>query len=130
MIKLKSSCILQGNNFSPSLAESKTGLSFFKKNEVGEIGDYGRYKNKAMPYGSAEICKTEKESSQDNGTIDYVIDILTRYIDVFRLCHAENIVLHMDVEYDSQCNFELSSDLLAQIANLKIPLTVSCYSTE
>jgi hypothetical protein len=39
---------------------------------------------------------------------------------------ATDIVLHVDVAYDAQCNLEFSPRLLRALAALRIPFTVTC----
>ena len=46
---------LWGKQFSPKAAEEKTGLELSCKVEPGQIGKYGRYKNKPTPYGAASL---------------------------------------------------------------------------
>ncbi len=119
MIKIRAYCLLQGMNFSPALAESRTGLSLENKNEVGETGRSGRYKDRPVPYGSAELTASDT---------DRIIGILEKHIGTFRSCHAETVILHFDVSYDTQCNLEFGPELIKKISDLQIPLTISCYA--
>ncbi|WP_124328991.1 hypothetical protein [Desulfonema ishimotonii] len=121
MIKIRAYCLLQGPNFSPALAESRTCLSFENKNEVGEAGRSGRYKDIPIPYGSAELTASDT---------DRIIRILETHIGTFRSCHAETIILHLDVSYDAQCNLEFSPELIKKISDLQIPFTISCYADD
>ncbi|MFB5193197.1 hypothetical protein [Alicyclobacillus fastidiosus] len=44
-----------GDTFSPVTAEKNTGLSFFRKSEIGDIGTIGMHKGKPISYGAAEL---------------------------------------------------------------------------
>ena len=130
MVTLRATCILQGKSFSPSSAEAKTGVVFIKKNEVGEIGRFGKYKNKPIPFGSAEIAIDENEWDQNVNEIDYLLETFNKHINIFQICGAENIFFNIDVEYENQCNFDFSTDFIQKLAAVKIPLTISCYEKE
>jgi hypothetical protein len=103
------------------LIESQTDLNFENKNEVGEIGKFGKYKGRPVPYGSAEFSTFDA---------DKLAIILDENIKKLRLYHAETIVLHLDVYHDGQCNIELSRDFIKKISDIQIPLTISCYATD
>jgi len=125
MINIYQYCILQGDYFSPSLAEAKTGITFSKKNEPGDVGNVGRYRGKSIPYGSAEIIALNEKGNEDS--IDFIVNILDKYCEVFRLCGADNIVLHFVISYIDQCDFEFSPEFINKLAKLKIVFAITCY---
>jgi hypothetical protein len=123
MLLIKAKCSLYGEGFSPKAAEVLTGLSFKEKNELHEIGTRGRYIGKPIPYGNA-ILEAQVEHASN---LDKILDLIGNHLTIFRDCGAEDIVLHCDVFFDKQCNFEFSEPQLAKISKLNIPLTISCY---
>lgn len=66
MVKITASIDFWGRRFQPVKAEQQTGILFSQKNEVGEIGKVGRYKDQPIPYGSAsfEAPSTVESSSR------------------------------------------------------------------
>jgi hypothetical protein len=118
-------CELQGDHFSPRLAEAKTGLTLVRKNEPGDIGTLGRHKGKPRPYGAASL------EAPDDWTWDHKWDwllmTLSTHIETLRQCGADDLVLDLGYFYDGQCNLEFSPLRLGQVAALGIPFAISCY---
>lgn len=113
------SCILIGENFSPSALEKSMNIFFHQKNEKGEIATIGRFKGRPLPYGSCVVCD---ESNQE-----IVMDFLEKNLDILKKNGIDNIFLRLDVIYESQCNFELDPNFLSRIVKFSIPLSISCY---
>jgi len=116
-----------GENFSPANAEKRTGLSFMEKNEVGEIGKSGRFKNKPMPYGSATLMPPLQITS-DNADygIEWLTDTIAKLYADFEATGVTSITLSAKVFHDGQCNLEFSSQLLKKLGSARIQLTISC----
>ena len=127
-MKIDCHCLLQGEDFSPSTVEKQTSLVFHKKNEPSEKGSIGRYRNRPIPYGSAEL-KFEADSITPDmlSPKSHSLTVLRKNIKLFRDAGATMIVLHFDVAYEGQCNIEISPDLLSKLAELGIPVTISCF---
>jgi hypothetical protein len=119
-------CSLCGGKFSPSLAEAKTGLALSQKEEPGEMGKRGRYRNAPMPYGAAHICSAR----DDYASLKEVLDNLAKNITVLRECGAERIqywlVASCNLE-EEQCNLEFDVTFLKTLAELQVPLLISIY---
>lgn len=116
------SCILMGENFSPSAVEKSINVFFHEKNEKGEIAKIGRFNGRSFPYGSCIM--------RDQHYKELVIEFLENNMGKLKEYGVDNISLRLDVSYDSQCNFELDSNFLSRIAKLSIPLSVSCYKND
>lgn len=115
-----------GTAFSPSAAEKQTGLLFSKKNEPGDIGKWGRYKEQPIPYGSAELCDPTEDS--DLFALSPVFfRTLELLVPACRAALATSIVLHADLAFEDQCNIEMSEDFIQALAGLRIPFTMTCY---
>lgn len=128
MIKIHSRCLLWGDNFSPRKAEALTGVLFRNKNEPGDFGAIGRYRNKPLPNGRATLDSTFNTSLRKGGTSseEWLVDILLQHIDIFRACGATDFILHLDIVWKDQCNLQLDSQFIQKIGKLNIPLTLSC----
>jgi len=126
MVKISAHCLIQGDSFSPSVAEKLSNIVFVEKNEPGSIGNNGRYKGIPVPYGSATL-EVETLQNDSNG-IDALINTLKECIVKLRQAGADDIILHCDVFYEDQCNFELAVHQIVAMAQMKIPMTISCYN--
>lgn len=111
-----------GEKFSPRAAEKLTNIFFTEKTEPGDIGNHGRYKGKKIPIGRADIILR----GDNNQVIISAINIICSKIDDLRSVGAESIVLHLAINYNTQCNLDFPPSLLLKISSLGIPLTISC----
>src|SRR2546430_3537863 len=129
IFRIVADCRFQGDSFSPRLAERKTGLTFVKKNERGEIGRIGRHVGTPIPYGSCSLrAPSEAKTSSVYAGLDWLLDTLDE--EKLRLileCGAVDPVLFLGVFYDGQCNFEFNQVQLTKIAKLNVALAISCY---
>jgi hypothetical protein len=124
----KAYCIIIGDYFSPAKVEKITGLRFNSKNERGDISKTGRYKNKALPYGSAVL---ESDPNDDYVIQSHnILDLLLIHIDRIRDGGATDIIFHISYMYEMQCNMEFDVDFIMKLEKLRIPLNVSCYEAE
>ncbi|HEX2206885.1 MAG TPA: hypothetical protein VHG93_04330, partial [Longimicrobium sp.] len=91
---------LQGTTFSPASAERETGLSLAEKNEVGELGRWGRYDGLPLPYGSATLrAPPEVEPSQ---RLDWILDVVLPHVEVLRSLGGMAGWLHSTIYFDTQ----------------------------
>ncbi|MEX5218943.1 MAG: hypothetical protein NW701_14025 [Nitrospira sp.] len=123
-------CILNGETFSPRLAEECTGIQFVRKEEPGDIGVWGQNKDKRNDLGSARIKPPETAQSSKAYDERWMVELLEAHIDQFRACGATNIVMYLAVEWEAQCNFEFDEVFLVRLAKLNIPFAISCYEIE
>lgn len=123
MIKINATLLICGDNFSPSMMEKNSEIIFSKKNEPCSVGDIGRYKDKPIPYGSAEIISEQIEVEENE------ISFLNKVLQCIRYLKSSNveIILHYDIAYSNQCNIEFKSEILKKIADFNIPFTITCY---
>ena len=119
------SILFQGETFSPKLAEEITGFDFEDKNEVGDIGTRGRYKGKAIPYGSAQITPPKHIEMHDR--ILWLAKALDGKVDQFQAMGSDEPYIYIGYFYKNQCNLSLSKEELAAIAKLNIEFCFSCY---
>src|SRR5947209_985184 len=124
MIWIESNCLLYGARYSPSLAEQMSGLAFSERNEVGEIGSYGKYKGLPTPYGSSTLKtppRVAKESPYDG--IEWLAQAIIKHRPSFEAAGAEDITISAAVYHDGQCNMEFSQKLLTALASSRADLT-------
>lgn len=121
--------LVQGATFSPRSAEAGTGIVFSEKNEVGDLGKYGKYRDAPLPDGSATL-ELASSSTREFLDIDAPIFQTPGLVAALRSSGASMIVLYVDVAYEAQCNFELSPELLAALAELGVTVGFSCFPVE
>jgi hypothetical protein len=129
MRKIDCFCHVTGDNFSPSAAEKVTGLVFANKVEPGEIGTFAPYRGKSVPYGHGRLdfCMIRSCSAPD--FLKWLDDI-RRSIPLFRKEGAEDIDLDFIVAYKGQCNLEAEPRFFLALAQLGIPVSLSCWEDE
>jgi hypothetical protein len=129
-IRVFARLVAQGTAFSPGDAERALGVHFSRKEEPGEIGTSGKFAGRSIPYGSG-IIEYEANESDDElipahgwilGNPTLVSELGSR--------GATEINLYIDVEYEAQCNFELSTELLASLSKLGVTVGFSCFRRE
>ena len=118
MVSMKMCMIATGDYFSPSALEISLGIRLVKKQEKGEIGTNGRYKDARLPTGS---CIIEMDNNDD------LINFIESNMALLLKYGITDMILDISVEYSDQCNFEFTSDWLARISRLNIPVSISCY---
>ena|SRR5690606_29961879 len=124
MVKEIFSIEIYGDNFSPAKVEQTVDLTFSNKNEIGEIGKLGRYKNLPIPYGSATIKNSE------NASLASFLMYFRKYITIIRQNGGKSIYLNCGYFYSGQCNCELGIEEIALLNEMKIPFIFSVYEDE
>lgn len=119
----------QGDNFSPRSAEKATGTRFSEKNEPGDLGTSGRYKDMPLPYGSAQL-ELPSSSTEELLNADAPPFKDPAFVGKLRSSGASEITLYIDVAYQSQCNFELSPKLLRALSDLGVAVGFSCFQED
>lgn len=115
-----------GPAFSPSHAEAEANAAFSSKNEPGELGRAGRYRGQPLPYGSAEFVDVDAIATM-SGLPSPFLDTLARLAPACRTAGATSLVVHADIAYDGQCNFELNDQCAARLAALGVAMTFTCF---
>ena len=124
MITIVANLVAAGDRFSPEAFEKEFGIAFTRKNEPGSIASTGRYRGRAMPYGSGTLVDDWTGCDERS-----LLGSLVLRADVVAACRrlgADSLTIHLDVEYDEQCNFDFSEEVIGAIHSLGVPLTVSC----
>jgi hypothetical protein len=119
-------CLLQGDTFSPSLAQARTGLLLVDANEPGEVAPSGRYEGKGLPYGSAMLVLFDEDLEPGASALEPLRALKARLPEL-RSLGATGVSLYLVVAYERQCDFTLSPEELTEFAALGLPLAVSCH---
>lgn len=119
-------CLLQGDSFSPSLAEARTGLVLVDANEPGEVAPSGRYEGKALPYGSALLVLLDEDLEPGASALERLRALKARLPEL-RALGATEASLYLVVAHEGACHFELSPEELVELSGLGLPLAVSCH---
>lgn len=115
-----------GEAFSPAGAEARCGLRFTGKGERGETTPTGRYRGRPLPYGWAEL----RSGDDTGGPGAPFVRAASALAAASAASGATECVLHIDVAFREQCNFEISRESLAVLAELGLPVTISCFQGE
>lgn len=119
-------CLLQGDSFSPSLAEARTGLLLVDANEPGEVAPSGRYAGEALPYGSAMLVLFDEDLQPEASALEPLRTLKT-HLPALRAAGATEVSLYLVVAYEKACDFVLPPEELVALAELGLPLAVSCH---
>lgn len=115
--------IIQSEKLVPDEIENKYNIKFSEKNSKGEIGEIGRYRGKEIPFGSGTIKFTDEK---DEDLIEKICNLVKDISDI----EEYEIILHLDVEYENQCNFEIEQIYSKFAIDINTPITISCYMTD
>ena len=129
MVKIRASCEVTGERFSPSFFLKMCHVELVDTNEPGEIGKAGLYRGIPTPYGSASIEVSHK-AEVDWSRFDDLLTIVETCIEALREAGAEKIWISCSLFHDGQCNFGFSKQELKRIAALDVDMPISCYSDE
>ena len=122
---ISASILIHGERFSPNQAEKITGLELQDKMEVGDIASKGRYKGKAIPYGSGLLVPPKHIDMFDR--MMWLVKALDGKIDQLKEIGADEPNIHIGYFYKNQCNLVLSKEELTALAKLEIDFSFSCY---
>ena len=119
----------QGDEFSPAEAERVTGLRFAEKQEPGDLGLSGRFKGKPTPYGFATLQPPDETWNEDK-KLTWLLDAALPHVETLKRLGADWNRVHIDYAYTAQCNLAFEPELIAKLARLGLPFTISCYREE
>ncbi len=119
MITIKSQLTISHLHLDVNLIKIPSILSLIKKQNVGDIVNYGRYKG----------TKADESYIIIAGGLDEILDFCIKTLES-EIIDPSEMILDIQVEYIGQCNFELSISQLKKIALLSLPLSISCYQSD
>jgi len=115
-----------GKAFSAEKVEESMGIKCSSRTVLDESGKIGRYKNKTVPYGFARF-EAPKEIPEGRQTL-WFLKALNGCIRRVRVLRVETIHLTVGLFYgDHQCNWELSSEEIELLHELKVNYLYSVY---
>ena len=122
---------ISGTAFSPRAAERATQVIFSEKTEPGEICSRGRYRGKPalQGWGKYDFSVPPEEADLVSSRSE-VLAILERCVPEYRTAGAQEIILHFNVSYSSQCNLQLTAPLIRRLANLGVDVTLTCFAAK
>ncbi|PSM30876.1 hypothetical protein, partial [Haliangium sp. UPWRP_2] len=104
---------------------------FSEKSEPGELGACGRYRGRPAPQGwGKRDFSTAPEDADLVSADSEVLARLERCIPAYRAAGAQEIILHFNVSYASQCNLQLTAPLIRRLAGLGVEVTITCFPAE
>ncbi len=117
--KISFQLIIQGQDFDPNLLEIPSPITIVEKCRKGDLIRLGRNKGRQSQEGFLIL----------EGSIDEIL--LLMELDALLTPQTGVVISNMSilVSYEGECNFELSSMQLMKLANLKIPVGITCYGS-
>jgi hypothetical protein len=110
--------IISGKKFNPETLSLPSSIRVFNKQLIGDEVSIGRYKGSLSSEGILII----------DGTIEEIVQfILSEILSKFSKKQIE-LNLCILVEYEGECNFELSFDEIEKMSLLKVPFGITCYN--
>lgn len=70
------------------------------------------------------VCLAEISNKPYN---DLLKEEIEKAKETLKLYPAGDMSLHMDIEFDNQCNLEFSTEELKELADLGVTFSLSCY---
>ncbi len=116
-----------GSQFSPLKAQSEIGITFTKQNEVGENGSTGKFNLKPYDYGAASIDFECADTTDSYLVPKEIIQLLKLHKDTLTGLGVEDIVVTINVSYSGQCNVEFDPAFMRAVADLGLPLVMTCF---
>jgi hypothetical protein len=118
-----------GSEFSPDSVEKSTGIAFTAKHEPGVLGASGRYRDRPIPYGSADLVAPQEYTDPEAIDQRFLLDV-GKLVPACEEAGATTTVLHINAAYRDQCNMEVSSAFLTSIARLGVTVTMTCFEDD
>lgn len=116
--KISLQAIISGETFSPEVLTIPNSIRVFKKQLKGEEVNFGRYKGNLSSEGILII----------DGNIEEIVQfILSEILSKFSKKQIE-LNLCILVNYEGECNFELSIDEIENMSKLKMPFGITSYN--
>ena len=106
-------CLLQGDAFSPALAEVRTGLPLVEQNEPGTPG-------------SAMLVLLDDDLQPGASPLE-PLRTLKEKLPELRAAGATGATLQLVVAYEARCDFALTPEELGALAAVGLQLEVSCH---
>jgi hypothetical protein len=110
-----------GETFSPN----RINLNFNDQNEPNEIAKSGKFKGTKYSYGSASYLVSDRISRRNK--FKHLADTFEPLLAELKEAGADNWHITIDRMYSAQCNEELGSQEIIQIARLKCPVAYSAF---
>jgi hypothetical protein len=126
--EISAAITLQGQMFSPKSLEKKTNLVLTQKNEPGEMGRLGKYKNKPLPYGAANI--EPPNTIGDHEKITWLATTFLEHKESIEQSGIEDLHFYIGYFYENQCNLALTASELKLIAETGLDYWFSCYGAK
>lgn len=120
-------CSLSGENFCPSNSRGKFNdfiITFL--NDEGEEDVITKKDDFKYEFGNLTLIP-QKKITDNFGSVfsEFLIDLLklATQLDLTEL----DVSVHLDLAYETQCNFELSLDEIQLLNNLNATFSITCY---
>lgn len=112
-----------GESFSPAEAIRRTGLPLTSCDEPEAIRTRGHFKGSPRPYGAASLCVADSVAPDQR--LQALRDLVLDHLGELRVCGATDMVVCMLDLNSIQGNGELSTEEIAALASLDLPLAMT-----
>jgi len=118
IIKISCQAIIEGEKFTPEVLSIPQTIRVVEKYTKGDVINVGRYKGNLSSEGLLIV----------DGDIDEIFQFIALKILPQFTRELVKLNLCILVCFEGECNFELTANQLIKIYELKIPLSITCYS--
>jgi len=127
MRTIESETHLWGEDFSPKLLRSIENIEFRGQHELGEIMTRGRYKGRAVPYGSCQLLVPKYVDITDS--IFWMAEFIFLHKEKFEKAGATDIALWIFWK-GIQGNMAFTAKEIKMIAKTNVPLCIDYLQIE
>jgi len=96
-------------------------FKILNSNHIGDIALRGRFKGSVINTNYILITSKSKNSFEE-------FVIFLEQLSQVKICNNCYTSLNLDIEYDSQCNYDLDKKTIRLLNKLELPLNISCYN--
>lgn len=112
----------QGDAFFPS----RVNAPYSSSHDPGAIGTVGLYRDKPIPYGTADFDAPETESNK----IAYLHQRVQPHLAALRAAGADDFRLHISYAYRDQCGLAYSPEEMRLMAELQCTVAIDCWEDD
>ena len=100
--------IFIGESFEPEVLQNLAAFDLKNIQRKGDIGSIGKYRNKKIPYGSAQVTFYGYDKEKVFDFSEILIKLKENHNAIMN-SKVDDIMLTLNLEYEHQCNWEFDN---------------------
>ena len=117
MVNIFCTLVVSTTNFDFSFKDVPNNLTMVNSSKIGEVVRKGRQRGQVANTNMIHL----------EGSFDEILEYLIKINNQILVQQLEYLDLNLNVEFVSQCNFEITTAQIYALANLNIPISLSCF---